>query len=320
MALSKSYEVIGDRENALSSLRYAYQYTTPDYYLSAHLGAALTEYGKMADAVEPLERANSLRPDYPYIMTHLGLAYFESNQFDKAIDILTRADALQPNDRVITMYLGVAKARRATLNNFQNIFDKVVHDPQDAEARTLLAQAYRYRGMLKAAEEEHLNSIRLEPKNEHRYKLLAIFYLDTGQIEKALEYGQKATQLKPNHVYYMGDASILRRLGRLDEALQLIRKSIEFKPSFVESHLELAELLQKKGEREAALREYQTTFDLASGDVRPNFALAWIYIRMGNKEGAIRHYRILKGIAPDRVKYLEKSIRAHFGTATLAGP
>ena len=60
-------------------------------------------------------------------------------------------------------------------------------------------------------------------------------------------------------------------------------------------------------------REYQAGFSLASADPRPNFKLAWLYIRMGNRDAAFMHYGILKGIAPRELKYLELSLRAHFG-------
>lgn len=318
LEMSVSYEAIGDKENTLLNLRKAYNMSPPNLSLSRRLGWALTNYGAMAEAVEPLERANDLRPNDPYIMTKLGLAYFESNSFDKAIDILQRADVLLPNDRVITMFLGVARSRRATLLNFDDVFEKARNDPKDAEARTLLGMAYRYRGMPREAEAEHLNSIRLDPKNAKRYKQLAIFYLDTGQIEKALEYSVKSADIDPNHVYLWSVGSVLRRLGRLDEAIAATKRSIAAKPSFVEARIELGELYEKKGDRTAALQEYQSAFDLASGDERPNFKLAWAYIRMGNKEGAIRHYNILKGMTPDNTKYLAESIKAHFGRSSLS--
>jgi predicted Zn-dependent protease len=81
--------------------------------------------GGTADAVAPLERANSLRPNYPPIMTSLGLSYFESNQFDPAIEILTRADQMKPNDRVIQMFLKVAKARKDIVEHFDDLLEKL---------------------------------------------------------------------------------------------------------------------------------------------------------------------------------------------------
>ena len=267
----------------------------------------------MAEAVEPLERANSLRPNETSLMSTLGLAYFESNNFEKAIDILTKADVLRHDDRIITMFLGVAKARREMLNSFDAIVQKVKLNPDDIEARNILASAYRYEGMLKDAEREYLAVINLTQKDYRGYNQLSVFYGDTGQIEKQLEFERKAAELSQHHVPYLGMGLTLAKLGRLEEAILAMRKSIEIKPTFVEAHLQLGDLLLKTGKRDESLRSYQNAFDLASGAPRPNFRLAWQYIHAGNKEAALRHYGILKGIAPNDVKYLERSLRAHFG-------
>lgn len=312
--LGEAYEVLGDKENMVPNLAKAYRLSDPDFQMAYKLGDALQDFGRNAEAVAPLERANSLRPNTQYVMNTLGIAYFESNQFDKAVEILTKADRLKPGDKNTTMFLGVAKSRRATLNGFQTVFDRVRQNPKDAEKRVHLAMAYHYRGMDEAAEAEYLNAIRLDPKKVNWYKQLAIFYQETGQLEKALDYSRRSSDLDPNQTYLWSNATILRQLGRLDEAIVELKKSLEVKPAYVNARLDLGDLFDKKGDRAAALREYQTAFDNASGDLRPNFKLAWTYIRMGNKEGAIRHYQILKGITPDKVKYLERSLRAHFGT------
>ncbi len=60
--LSESYEAIGDKTNTLGSLEHAYKHLPPDVRTAFRLGRALTSYGRMADAVEPLERANKLEP------------------------------------------------------------------------------------------------------------------------------------------------------------------------------------------------------------------------------------------------------------------
>jgi tetratricopeptide (TPR) repeat protein len=103
------------------------------------------------------------------------------------------------------------------------------------------------------------------------------------------------------------------KLGRLDDAIEAAKKSVELKPAYVESNLVLGELLEKKGLRNEALLTFQTAFGLASDDPRPNFKLAWLYIRMGNKDGAWRNFDILKGIVPNEVENLERCIIAHFG-------
>lgn len=313
MQLSSSYQVIGDKENALNSLRQAYRNLPPEFRLAQEFGTALIDYGLMAEAIEPLERANSMMADNPYLLRQLGLANFESNNFDKALDLLMRSDALKPNDPTTAMFLNVTRTRKSMVDRLDEILDGVKKEPTHAGWRNTLGAAYRYKGMYKEAEVEYLESIRLKPDDYFPYNEISIFYHDTGRIDKQLEYLRKAAQIKPHHVLYLGIGVAAAKLGRLDEAIEAFKRSIEIKPAFIESHLELGDALQKKGLRENARQSFQTAFDLASGDPRPNFKLAWLYIRMGNKDGAWRHFDILKGIVPNEVENLELCIIAHFG-------
>ena len=312
LGLSESYEAIGDEQNALESLRHAYKYLPPDFYLSYRLGQALNGFGRMADAVEPLERAYSMESQATDVMASLGLAYFESNQFDKAIEILAKADQIHPNDQLITMFLRVANGRKEIANNFENILGAVKTNPSNPTAMAQLANAYRYRGMLKEAEKEYIEIIDLTPKDFNAYNFLAIFYNDIGQTEKALEFHRKAAELNPHHVLYSAIAGDLEKLGKLDEAIVAARRSVEIKGTLLETRIQLGQLLQKRGLLSEALGEFQAAFDMAPGRATPSFRMAWLYIRMGNKDGALRHYGFLKAIVPNELKYLERSLRAHF--------
>ena len=313
LALSESYEVTGDSENTLASLRNAYQYSSRTVQLSFRLGTALEGYGYKADAVEPLERANSMAPNLPEIMRALGLVYIDVNRFDEGIDLFDRAAQLSPLPPGITIDLSRVRASKELLNRFDEILENVRKNPTDIRARYDLAEAYLFKGMRKETEEQYLEITKLAPRDYRNYNGLGIFYADNGEFEKAVEMTRKAIELNPHHVLYITLSYHLSKLGRLDEAIEAAKRSVAIKSTLLESRLWLGELLVKKGLREEALREYQAGFDLASGDPRPNFKLAWLYIRMGNKEGAFRHYGILKGIAPRALKNLELSLRAHFG-------
>lgn len=312
--LSESYELIGDKQNAINSLKHAYRYLPPSVPISLRYGTALAESGRYADAVQPLERANAMEPDQVEIMGTLGLVYSEISQFDKGIDILTRASALAPNSREIAQFLEAAQGQKHLYGRFDEIRAFVQKNPDNLEWRHGLALVYRSRGMLKEAENEHLEIIRRAPKDATHYNRLRIFYSETGQFEKALEYLRKAIELDPNHAFYMGMAWLLRDLGRLDEAIVAGRRSVELKPTSYYSRISLGEMLLQKGNREDALREFQAAFELASGEIAPNVRLVSLYVQMGNKEGAIRHYQILKGLEPGQLKALERSLRVRFGS------
>jgi len=313
LLLSDGYKVLGDKDNALRNLEFAYQNLPPDLDFSYQLGHALIDYGRMADAVAPLERANALRPNYPPIMTSLGLSYFESNQFDPAIEILTRADQMKPNDRVIQMFLKVAKARKDIVEHFDDLLEKLKKDPDDPTLMDRVASGYQYRGMWKDAEREYLTIIAHYPKEWKPLTYLAIFYTDTGHLPEALDYYQRSAALTPNHVTYLSISDTLEKLGRLDEAIEAARHSVQIKGDSAAGRGALGVLLLKKGDRTGAMEQFQAAFGIQPDKAKTNFDLAWLYLRNGDKAGAIRHYRLLQTIVPDETADLKRAITAHFG-------
>ena len=313
LALSECYEILGDKDNALSNLKFAYENLPPNARLAFLFGNSLIEYGTPIQAVEPLERANDLLPDTPEIMRGLGLAYIEAGQPEKGVELYERAEQISPLPPAIKIDLSRVKNRAELLSRFDQMLEAVKKNPADLRARSALADAYLFKGMPDEAEQQYLEIIKLAPPDSRNFNGLGIFYSNRGQFEKAVEAYKKAIELNPHHVLYLSLSFALSKLGRSDEALAAVKRSVEIKSTLLESRILLGDLYLKKALREEALREYLAAFNLSSGDARPNVKLAWLYIRMGNKEAAFRHYAILKGILSNRLSDLELSLRAHFG-------
>ena len=313
LLLAEVHETLGDRDGALTVYRAAYSALPPSFSVSYLFGRSLTSYGRMAEAVAPLEKANALKPDDVGTMVSLGLAYFESNQFEKAIPMLTKADGLRPADETIQMFLRVARARLSVRDRLREYIDAAERNPGDKKALIRLADAYRYSGKPDMAEAQYRAAIKIDPRDFNLYNLQGIYFSDTGQKEKALDSYRTAAQLSNNHVIYLALSDAFERLGRLEEAVSAARRSVELKSTLLVSHLALGDLLNKQGKRDETVQAYEAAYALNAGDPRPNFRLAWFYIKTGNKEGAIRHYDILRSLAPNDVGPLGRCIRAHFG-------
>ncbi|NOT46890.1 MAG: tetratricopeptide repeat protein [Acidobacteria bacterium] len=311
LALSESYETVGDKENALGSLRHAYKYLPEKTFeLSYRYGKALAEDGYREEAVEPLERAYAMRP-HPETMRALGFAYIEVKQYDKGVELIEKANELSPLPPGISIDLTRIKKRDQLLDRFDQIVEEVRRNPNSLKAHFEAQEIYLFKGMVKEAELHGLEMLRLAPDDARNWNGMGIFYANNGQIEKALEMTRKAIELNPHHVLYITASFHLAKLGRVDEAIEALKKSISIKP-LLESHLALGDLWLKKGNRQEALREFQAGLQLGPNDIRPNFRLAWLYVRMGDKDGALRQYQSLQAIAPDQVGALKMAIRAHF--------
>ncbi|MFZ1700034.1 MAG: tetratricopeptide repeat protein [Pyrinomonadaceae bacterium] len=314
--LSDNYEAIGDKDNMLASLRLAYRYLPRTASMASQFGFTLSVNRRYAEAIEPLELANSLKPNNPDILRSLGFAYIGVKRYIEGADLIERSIQLSPLPPGTTINVQGFRARQQIADRLEEFKAAVEKDPTDMRARSQLVQAYNYRGMVEQAEQQYLEVLKQQPTYQN-YNYLSIFYQENGENEKALDAIRKAIALNPHHVMYMSMSTLLADLGRLDEAIAAGRRSVEIKSTLLESRLALGDLLLRKGDRNEALREFQAGFDLAPGDARPNIKLAWLYIRMGNRDGAFRHYAILRGLAPNDLAAMERSLLGHFGRLPL---
>lgn len=314
LMLADNYSIVGDHESSMANLKIAYANLPRTSDLDRQIGYALFESRAYAEAIGPLERANANEPDRADTMRMLGLAYIYTYRYDEGKTLIDRANQISPLPPGFSMNFMSAGERDKMLERFDYTLAFVEKNPKNVEARRYLVNLYRLKRMPVEAEKHFVELTKLRSDDPVVYNELAVFYSDLGQSIKAVDAIRNAIRLMENHVFYMILCWELRRLGRLDEALEAAGRAAEVKPDSVETRIGYGELLQKKGRRADALREFQAAFELASGDRRPNFRLAWLYILMGNKDGAFRHYSILKGIAPNEVKWLEQCLMANFGT------
>jgi len=308
LGLTEMYEITGDENAMFNSIKNAYNLMPRSGPLAFKYGELLIRMDDMAAALAPLELANKLMPNSPDVMRPLAFVLVEVGRGAEGEIMMGQANRISPLPSNIQINLNV-KARQDVLDRFEELKEAVRKSPNDSNLRNQLGTAYRFKGMLKEAEEQYLEVIRLAPVYQN-YNGLAMFYSRSRQYEKAVEATKKAIELNPHHVLYFSLAFILADMGRLDEAIATTERAIELKPDSLELFNYLGELRLRKGDRPDALRAFQKAFELASGDTRPNFRLAWLYLRMGNKEGALRHYEILRSIAPSEVTQLRKALRS----------
>src|SRR5262249_35607650 len=76
-----------------------------------HLGCALGDVGRLADATAPFQQAIRLKKDFPDAYHGLGLVYAKQGKFAQAIRELREAVRLEPDDMVFHNDLGGALAQ-----------------------------------------------------------------------------------------------------------------------------------------------------------------------------------------------------------------
>ena len=142
-------------------------------------------------------------------------------------------------------------------------------EPSPQQLNILLGyyQARRYAD----AEKLSLSITKKFPKHTFAWKVLGIVLKKTGRINEALFANQKSVQLEPMNMetnFNLGNT--LQELGRLEEAETYHRKAISIKPGYAEAHNNLSITLKELGRLEEAEVSYRKAIKL-----KPDYAGAY---------------------------------------------
>ena len=139
-----------------------------------------------------------------------------------------------------------------------------------------------------AAEKAFKRSIELKPDYATAHEWYAIHYLTaTGRLEEAVQEMKKALELEPASLImntFMG--ATLYYAGRYDEAIDQCRRTIEMDPNFAVAHWHLGLAYEQKEVFDAAIEEFQKAVSLSGGSPLMKAALGHAYAKSQKKDEA----------------------------------
>jgi hypothetical protein len=112
-------------------------------------------------------------------------------------------------------------------------------------------------------------AVTADPDFDVAHRNLGLLLWDRGEIEASLHHQREAIRLNRNDAGWRNDLAIrLKRLGRLDEAIELYREAIQIHPDWPQTsaiHLNLGVAYEASGRREEAAAEYRRALELDPG-------------------------------------------------------
>ena len=158
-----------------------------------------------------------------------------------------------------------------------------------AEAHATLAHILiNYDWNWSAAEKEFKRSIELKPDYATAHQWYAIHYLTAmGRLEEAVQEMKKALELEPASLVmntFMG--ATLYYAGRYDEAIDQCRRTIQMDPNFAVAHWHLGLAYEQKQLLDAATEEFKKAISLSGGSPLMKAALGRAYAESQKKHEA----------------------------------
>ncbi|MBM4384279.1 MAG: tetratricopeptide repeat protein [Deltaproteobacteria bacterium] len=191
-------------------------------------------------------------------------------------------------------------------------------DPNNAEIRLALGEAYRVRGLLAEAEHELKEALAIDASFQKAHLTLSALYIQLARYEDSIRHAQVLIDDATFADVWMpllnkGIAQL--KLGKLEYARVSLEMASDFRPNEWRVHLNLGNLALQLGDRDAALAHYAIVLKHGAGtlgEAEANYRTAEIYDARGDQGRAIRHLLAVRERNPEgewgraSVEYLKR--------------
>lgn len=222
----------------------------PDF-TEAHnnLGAVLEDEGRLPEAIEQYRLALDLKPDFEEAHYNLGIALQKTGRLPEAIDQYWQAIQLKPDDAAARDHLGTILEQAGRIPEAEDQFQHALQiNPDDAGAHYNLGVALQQTGRLAEATEHYERAVSLYPNDPRMHNNLGVVLQQTGRTAEAIEQYQVALSLQPDNAGTHGNLGLaLQTTGRLAEAIEQYREALRISPhdAKAQNNLARAEALLK---------------------------------------------------------------------------
>ena len=331
--LAKTYELLGDRANALDEYVRAADLLPDDVDLQLAAGAMLLERGRATDALSRADAALQKQPNS--VAAHLlrGNALAGLRDFEKALDAIDEAVRLEPSRGATYTQLGFVEFSRGRQSDAEQAFRRGVElDPKGVTGHLTFANFLWVAGRLPEAKAEFAAAIAADPKHPLANRAMAAFLLGTRQFDDAEKYLKQLADDRKDAQSVLALADYYVMAGRTNDAIarleplaadgrvaadvklrlarayslggqtarakSLIDAVLQENPKNADALLQQAQYFLSQGRRDDALNSAKAAVAAAPQSVVAQFALGRLYSARGDTAGAERAFQEVLRLNP----------------------
>ncbi|HZP00487.1 MAG TPA: tetratricopeptide repeat protein [Terriglobia bacterium] len=222
------------------------------------LGSVFFLDGKYLDTVTALKKAEAIEPLDNQSRFTLALAYIILNHRDWARPELAKLEKSDAANPLYPYWLGRL----------------------DYDAMQFTAAVERFQ-----------HTLRLDSNFMKAYDNLGLCYEALGKYDEAIETYKEAIRLSRAKLTCspwppLNLATLLVKIGRLDEAETYLKESLGCDPRFPKAHYQMGLMLEKQRKDEEALQELKEAAANDPGYAEPHYVMGKIYRRGGDPQKA----------------------------------
>ena len=227
-------------------------------FLQHHLGLALFNLERYADAEQAFGQALKLEPDNALTWNNRASSKLKMGRFAEALADVGEAVKLDPD--YAPAYLCRSKARAGLGNLHEALADcgrSIKLDPTNLEAHLTRSYLYFQLGQVEDVIATNTKIIQMRPDELRGYANRGLSYIDTKQYARAVADFTQCVQLSPDDPRaYESRAVAYVALEQHALAVADLTRALELRPpGFAEDHRKRADCYIRIGEYEEALKD-----------------------------------------------------------------
>ncbi len=252
----------GSYDNALDGYSIILERDNQHFKSLNDRGTVLLRLKKYDDALEDLQRANTIQPRQSLILNNLGLVYRNLQRVPEAE--AAYKEALDCHDVFYGVYLNYSTLFRRTcrLDDAYDIIRKGIEDFECAVLKAELGRILIDMNEYEQAEEEINQALDLDGNETWALTNMGILQFELQNFPKAIEFFERAIRLIPNEVDLVANlGSAYVQVNRIDDALVMLHKATVISPLDPELNLNYGIALFVAQKFDDALLNFQIAYE-----------------------------------------------------------
>jgi tetratricopeptide (TPR) repeat protein len=255
-------------------------------------GRVLMLQGKLADAIQVLQKVVSDAGTYPEGHYYLAMAYIQSNDFAQANSELQQTLRVAPSQPMALTALVNLNFRQGKYSVAQLYAEELLQQNQaNPDAHLLLGHILLKLGQTKQAGDEFAEANKLAPNNPSVHDALGLFYAEEKNSPQSDAEFKLALQEDPSNVGVLSDyVNLLMSQKQQAKAIAAVTSFVAQNPNESAAHFLMGQMYMVQNNQSAALSETQKALQLDSKSLDAYLQMGQIYKNQGNDGAAIQAY------------------------------
>lgn len=174
---------------------------------------------------------------------------------------------------------------------FANVLKYEQKSPFAYSTYNNLGVSYYDKGELEKAIKYYKRSTELNPEYENPCNNLGVVYIELGRQIKAIKCFKKAIVIRRDYLdAYSNLSHAYKSLGLNDRAIEIAEAAIKIDPYFYDAHISLGYIYADKGETDKAISFFTKAREIRKAEFEPSYCLGTLYIKKNKFDRALNEY------------------------------